>query len=108
MLAESSPSVVIIARPNGAGKSTLAPYLLRDELAIRDFVNADTIAAGLSGFAPEPAAFEAGRIMFDRMRSLAAGRKSFASETTLSSRTIAAWLHGKLHPAGYRSHLVFM
>jgi predicted ABC-type ATPase len=51
------PNVVIIAGPNGAGKSTLAPYLLRDTLKITEFVNADTIAEGLSAFAPEKAAF---------------------------------------------------
>ena len=38
--------------PNGAGKSTLAPALLRDTLNIPEYVNADTIAEGLSAFAP--------------------------------------------------------
>jgi predicted ABC-type ATPase len=47
------PNVVIIAGPNRAGKSTLAPHLLRDTLNIPEFVNADTIAEGLSAFAPE-------------------------------------------------------
>jgi predicted ABC-type ATPase len=40
--------VVVIGGPNGAGKSTIAPPLLQGALAIRDFVNADQIAAGLS------------------------------------------------------------
>jgi predicted ABC-type ATPase len=42
------PNVIIIAGANGAGKSTLAPYLLRDTLGITEYVNANTIAAGLS------------------------------------------------------------
>ena len=57
------PTVVVIAGPNGAGKSTAAPYLLRQALGILEFVNADQIAAGLSAYAPETVAFEAGRII---------------------------------------------
>lgn len=60
------PNVIVIAGPNGAGKSTLAPHLLRDALGILEFVNADTIAQGLSAFAPETAAIKAGRIMRHR------------------------------------------
>ena len=42
------PNVVVIAGPNGAGKTTLAPALLRDTFNITEYVNADTIAEGLS------------------------------------------------------------
>lgn len=56
------PDVIVIAGPNGAGKSTLAPALLRDTFGILEFVNADTIAEGLSAFAPEDASFDAGRV----------------------------------------------
>ncbi len=66
------PDVIVIAGPNGAGKSTLAPALLRDTLQITEFVNADTIAEGLSAFAPETAAFDAGRVMLNRLSELAA------------------------------------
>ena len=61
-----SPQVILIAGPNGAGKSTLAPYLLRDSFDLPEYVNADLIALGLSGFDPEGAAFEAGRVMLER------------------------------------------
>ncbi len=94
------PSVVVLAGPNGAGKTTLAPAMFRDVLRIDEFVNADTIAAGLSGFAPERSAFAAGRIMMARLRSLAAGRSSFAFETTLATRSFAPWLKG-LQATGY-------
>ena len=47
------PHIIIIAGPNGAGKTTAAPVLLNQALEVKHFVNADTIAAGLSGFAPE-------------------------------------------------------
>ena len=83
----SQPHVIVIGGPNGAGKSTIAPLILRDYLAIPDFVNADQIAAGLSAYNPEAAAFEAGRIMLRRLQELAESGKSFAFESTLSSRT---------------------
>ena len=102
------PDVIIIAGPNGAGKSTLAPALLRDTLNVLEYVNADTIAEGLSAFAPEDASFDAGRVMLSRLHELAGGRKSFAFETTLASRFYAAWLRELKETAGYRVSLVFL
>jgi predicted ABC-type ATPase len=99
--------VIIVAGPNGAGKSTLAPTLLRDWLDLADFVNADTLAAGLSAFAPEKAAIEAGRLMLRRMHELAQQGASFAFETTLATRSYAHWLCG-LQAKGYEVHLVFI
>ena len=81
---------VIPAGPNGAGKSTASKHLLRDALGIGEFVNADIIAAGL--FAPESVAFEAGRIVLNRIHTLINQRVSFAFETTLSSKTLAMLL----------------
>ncbi len=101
------PDVVVIAGPNGAGKSTLAPALLRDTLRIPEYVNADTIAEGLSAFAPENASFDAGRVMLTRLRDLAAERKSFAFETTLASRSYSKWLK-ELRSSGYRVSLIFL
>jgi predicted ABC-type ATPase len=57
----NQPHVIIIAGPNGAGKSTTAPHLLKDLLGVTEFVNADVIAQGLSAFATEAVAFQAGR-----------------------------------------------
>lgn len=101
------PNVVVIAGPNGAGKSTLAPYLLRDTLNISEFVNADTIAEGLSGFAPETAAFEAGRVALRRQKELAKERKDFAFETTLASRSYVRRLL-ELRQKGYQVTLMFL
>lgn len=53
MAADDPPSVVVLAGPNGAGKSTAAPHLIQERLQIAEFVNADEIARGLAGFAPE-------------------------------------------------------
>lgn len=99
--------IIIIAGPNGAGKTTLAPHLLRDRLGLLEYVNADTIAQGLSAFQPEQAAFEAGRIMLKRLRELAGQRKSFAFETTLATRSYAGWLD-ELRRDGWRVNLIFI
>ena len=101
------PKVVVIAGPNGAGKSTAAPAVLRNALQVNEFVNADTIAAGLSAFSPETVALTAGRIMLDRVRELAHDGRDFAFETTLASRTFATWLR-RLQTDGYKFHLVYL
>ena len=103
----SPPNIVVLAGPNGAGKSTTGPALLRDTLGITEFVNADTIAQGLSAFDPEGAAIEAGRVMLRRIHQLARERADFAFETTLASRTFASWL-AVLRTKAYRVHLIFL
>ena len=102
------PNVVVIAGPNGSGKTTAAPALLRDYIGLSEFVNADVIATGLSGFDAQAMAFRAGRIMLGRLRELAAAQAEFAFETTLASRTFAPWLRTLRHYAGYRVHLLFL
>lgn len=101
------PNVIVISGANGAGKSTLAPFLLRDTFGILEYVNADTIAEGLSAFAPETAAIKAGKTMLERLSDLAAERKDFAFETTLANRTYAKRLSA-LQTAGYRFHLIYL
>ena len=102
-----TPLVVLLAGPNGAGKSTSATALLKGALAVNEFVNADTIAAGLSAYRPESAAVAAGRVMLARLRFLAGARADFAFETTLAGRGHARWLRS-LRSSGYRAHLVFL
>ncbi len=101
------PQVIIIAGPDGAGKTTTAPVLLDKALRIDHFVNADTIAAGLSAFAPEKAAIQAGKAMLERIHHLANNNENFAFETTLASRTFAPWI-AKLRENGYFFHLTFL
>ncbi len=101
------PNLFVIAGPNGAGKTTYARRFLPEEMRTREFVNADMIAAGLSPFAPDTAAFEAGRIMLRRLRELTALRVDFAFETTLSGRTYAPLLR-EMRAAGYRIRMDFL
>ena len=101
------PSVVVLGGPNGAGKSTTAPVLLKGVLGVTEFVDADTIARGLSAFQPERVALSAGRIMLRRLKELASQRVSFAYETTFASRMFARWL-AELQRDGYRVHMLFL
>lgn len=57
------PTLYIISGCNGAGKTTASYTILPEMLNCKEFVNADTIAAGLSPFQPEKVAFEAGRLI---------------------------------------------
>lgn len=81
--------------------------LLRDELGLMEFVNADTISIGLSAFQPERTAIEAGRIMLRRLRELAEQKVSFAFETTLATRSYAPWLTD-LRREGFKVNLLFV
>jgi predicted ABC-type ATPase len=101
------PHVVVIAGPNGAGKSTIAPVLLQEVLGIETFVNADIIAKGLSAFAPEKVAIQAGKIMLEQLHRLATQKDTFAFETTLASRTFAPFLR-HLKADGYTISLLFL
>lgn len=101
------PHLILLAGPNGAGKSTAAPALLRGALGVTEFVNADTLAQGLSVFDPQRMAVPAARIMLARLRELADARADFAFETTLASRTFVPWIAG-LQKDGYAFHLVFL
>ena len=79
--------VYIIAGCNGAGKTTASFTILPEILGCREFVNADEIAKGLSPFQPEKVAFEAGRIMLERINILLQSEESFAFETTLATKS---------------------
>jgi predicted ABC-type ATPase len=76
--------IIIIAGPNGAGKTTFARSFLPQEAGLPRFINADQIAAGLSGFAPEIAAIRAGRLMLEEISLCVSRRDDFAFETTLA------------------------
>jgi predicted ABC-type ATPase len=105
--ASPAPVVIVIGGPNGAGKSTIAREVLATTLGITEFVNADTIAAGLSGFEPERAAFAAGRVMLARLHELADARANFAFESTLASRSFAPWLR-TLRQRSYEVHIIYI
>jgi predicted ABC-type ATPase len=99
--------IVIIGGPNGAGKTTAAQLLVPQSLEIREFVNADEIARGVSPFNPEHAAFVAGRLMLQRIRELIRNRVSFAFETTCAGRAHLPILR-RCKADGWRVTLVYL
>ena len=96
----------IIAGCNGAGKTTASKTILPKSLRIKEFVNADEIAKGLSPFNPEGVAIEAGRLMLKRIEELLGRGESFSIETTLATRSYVN-LVKRAHDRGYVVHLLF-
>ena len=103
----TQPKIIIIAGPNGAGKTTFAREFLPQEAGCPIFVNADLIAAGLSPFAPERAALQAGRLTLAAIAQHVAKRESFAVETTLSGKAYATQIP-VWRQLGYRVELFFL
>jgi predicted ABC-type ATPase len=99
-------SCYIIAGPNGAGKKTFAMDILPNEVACKNFINADLIAAGLSPFQPELAAIEAGKLMLKRIDACVLAGDSFAVETTLSGKSYIKKIRG-WQALGYRVVLFY-
>jgi predicted ABC-type ATPase len=99
-------NLYIIAGCNGAGKTTASFTILPEMLNIKEFVNADEIAKGLSPFQPEGVALEAGRIMLQRINELLKENKSFAFETTLSTKSYKNKIR-EAKEKGYRTVLLF-
>jgi predicted ABC-type ATPase len=96
----------IVAGCNGAGKTTASFTILPEILDCKEFVNADEIAKGLSPFQPESVAFESGRIMLNRIAELLQENKSFAFETTLSTKSYKSKII-EAKSKGYRVTLLF-
>ena len=100
------PNLYIIAGCNGAGKTTASFTILPEILKCMEFVNADAIAAGLSPFNVESVAFEAGRIMLQRIQQLMDEKEDFAFETTLSTRSYVSLIK-KARTNGYKVTLLY-
>jgi predicted ABC-type ATPase len=99
--------LIVIGGPNGAGKTTVAQVLVPQKLGIAEFINADEIARGLSPFNPNGAALAAGRLMLQRMRSLADQGQSFAIETTCAGKGHVGFLR-QCKQAGWQIIFIFL
>ncbi|MCQ2078297.1 MAG: zeta toxin family protein [Bacteroidaceae bacterium] len=99
-------TLYIIAGCNGAGKTTASYTILPEIWKCKEFVNADEIARGISPFNPESVAFQAGRIMLERIDELLAMGESFSIETTLSTRSYVSLIK-KAQAQGYIVNLLF-
>lgn len=99
-------TLFIIAGCNGAGKTTASYTILPEIWHCTEFVNADEIARGLSPFSPDTVAFQAGRIMLQRIDELLKAGVSFSIETTLATRSYVQ-LVKRAQAAGYIVNLLF-
>lgn len=102
----SNKRLNIIAGCNGAGKTTASYTILPEILDCKEFINADEIAKGLSPFQPEKVAFEAGRIMLNRINELLLNGRSFAFETTLATKSYKNKII-EAQEKGYQTTLLF-
>ena len=78
--------VYVIGGPNGAGKTTFVSNFLPNYAEVKNFINADNIAAGLSPFDPFSMEIKAGKIMMECIYSAIKRGESFGFETTLAGK----------------------
>ena len=99
------PQLIVLAGPNGSGKSTIARALIPEEMP---YLNADEIAKSLRLEARSTGVeVAAGRLLLERLDSLASERRDFALETTLSGKALAGRLLF-LRGLGYHVSLYFL
>jgi predicted ABC-type ATPase len=85
------PKLIIFAGANGSGKTTLANIFL-PYAKIKQFINADEIARGISPLHPETRKVMAGKLVLKLIHEMIAKGESFAIESTLSGNTLASIL----------------
>jgi predicted ABC-type ATPase len=103
---DKSPILYLIGGPNGAGKTTFAKQFL-PAVGVMEFLNVDSLAAGLSPLNPPLAATRAARLLLSRWKELVDEKRSFAFESTLSGRTYVTMIR-KAQAHGYRLHLCYL
>jgi predicted ABC-type ATPase len=106
-MSDTKPELLLIAGPNGAGKTTFINTYLPEYTNVREFVNADLIAKGISPFEPEGAMIEAGRIELNRIAQFLKERRSFAVESTISGKSAYRWIE-ESRVAGYNVKLFYI
>lgn len=104
---KTNKHIYIIAGPNGAGKTTFANAFVPATPTIQQFVNADLIAYGLSPFAPEKEAVQAGKLMLKQIDKLVSIGENFCIETTLAGRSYARHI-SQWQARGYVVSLLFL
>ena len=99
--------VYIVGGPNGAGKTTFVRQFLPFYVNVRNFVNADDIAQGLSPFSAESMNIKSGKLMLNLIEEYKGKGMSFGFETTLAGRKWIAMI-GELKIKGYAVYIFFL
>lgn len=101
-----APILYLIGGPNGAGKTTFARQFL-PAIGVMEFLNADSLAAGLAPLDPASAGIRAARLLLTRWKELVIAKRSFAFESTLSGLTYATMIT-EAKEQGYELHLCYL
>lgn len=99
--------VYIVGGPNGAGKTTFVKQFLPNFVDVRNFVNADDIAVGLSPLNYSAMNIRSGRLMLELIRQYIGKGEAFGYEATLAGKTQLAMI-SELKTAGYNVFIFFL
>jgi predicted ABC-type ATPase len=106
MSEEERPFLLVIAGPNGSGKTTLITQIIASGKDVGHYINADDIAAQLSGSYAERVA--AAQSQADAEREIClAGRQSFSFETVMSHPSKLEFMR-RARSLGYHVTLFFV
>lgn len=99
--------VYIVGGPNGSGKTTFVKNFLPGYAKVKNFVNADDIAVGLSPLDRDSMNIKSGRLMLELIEDYKRKGESFGFETTLAGKR---WLRmiKELKQAGYKVYIYFL
>lgn len=91
----------------GLGRVRQRESCCPEELGLEVYLNADEIARSISPQNVDAAAFQAGRVMLERMRELVRSGASFAFETTCAGRSYLRLLK-EWQAEGWRVVLLYL
>jgi len=99
--------VYIVGGPNGAGKTTFVKQFLPNYVNVRNFVNADDIASGLSPLDSTSMNITSGKLMLKMIGKYKKKGEPFGFESTLAGNK---WLRmiQDLKGAGYLIYIFFL
>ncbi len=98
--------MIIVAGPNGSGKTTFAKKYLQ-KLKIKNFLNSDELARGLSIVDPQSQIIESGKILLRQLKKFIEQKTDFAIETTLSGNYLERYMR-QAKKVGYEIRLIYL
>lgn len=99
--------VYIVGGPNGSGKTTFVKQFLPEYVKVKNFVNADDIAVGLSPFDSSAMNITSGKLMLKLIRKYSNIGEAFGYEATLSGKRQLTMIN-ELKVAGYCVYIFFL